>query len=122
MPKETCPPRPRFASTSCHSMNCWLILAIVLTLAMIAVAPQALSVVLNKLLLLSLAAWLGYWLHVSAFRYVRPGDLLALIDHANPHGAPLTEWDRMIARLAMTSIMSRAIVMGAAMLAIAIGI
>jgi hypothetical protein len=103
-------------------MNCWLIVAIILTLVMVAVAPQQLSVLCNKLLLMSLAAWCGYWLHRSAFSYVRPASLLDLIDHLNPDAKPLSEWDLMIARLAMVSLLSRAIVMGAAMLSIAIGI
>jgi Putative 2/3 transmembrane domain holin len=101
-------------------MNCWLIVAILLTLVMAAIAPQALSVICNKILLMSLAAWAGYWLHRSAF--VRPAALLDLIDYANSKGAPLAEWDLMIARLAMVSLGCRAIVMGAAMLSIAIAI
>jgi hypothetical protein len=101
-------------------MNCWLIVAILLTLVMAAIAPQALSVICNKLLLMSLAAWCGYWLHRSAF--VRPAALLELIDYANPKAAPLTEWDATIAKLAMVSLACRALVMGAAMLSIAIGI
>lgn len=101
-------------------MNCWLILAIVLTLVMILIAPAALSVLVNKLLLMSLAAWCGYWLHRSAF--VRPADLLNLIDYLNPSGPPPTEWEISIAKLATSSMICRAIIMSAAMVAIALGI
>jgi hypothetical protein len=122
LPKKTCPKaKRRSASSSCTAMNCWLILAIILTLAMVAVAPQQLSNVLNKLLLMSLAGWCGYWLHVSSYKYARPGVLLDLIDHANPDAAQPSEGDLMIAKLAMTSMQCRAVIMSAAMIAIALG-
>jgi Putative 2/3 transmembrane domain holin len=123
LPKKKCPPTRRFASissSSCSAMNCWLIVAIILTLVIATIAPQALSAVLNKLLLMSLAAWCGYWLHRSAF--IRPAALLDLIDFLNPKGAPFTEWDTTMVKIALASMYCRAAIMSAAMVAIALGI
>jgi hypothetical protein len=101
-------------------MNCWLFLSILLVLVLIAIAPQQLSVLLNKILLMSVAAYAGYWLHRSAF--IRPAALLDLIDYLNPKGAPFTEWDTAMVKLAITSTICRAAIMAAAMVAIALGI
>jgi Putative 2/3 transmembrane domain holin len=122
LPKKKCPPRQRLASSSCNQMNCWLILSILLALVLVVVAPQQFSVLLNKILMLSVAAWAGYYLSRSMAPYARPGPLLDLIDHANPNGKPLSDWDLMIARLAMVSMLSRALIISAAIIGIALGI
>jgi hypothetical protein len=106
----------------CTRMSCWLAVSAILLGAVAVLAPQQLSVILNKVLLASLAAWVGYWLSVSAFPYARPGHLLYLIDHLNPNAPPPTDWELMMGRLAAISILSRAIIMGAAMLAVSMGI
>jgi Putative 2/3 transmembrane domain holin len=106
----------------CTRMSCLLVVSGLLLLAISALAPQQLPVLLNKLLLVTLSAWLGYWLHVSAFPYARPGHMLFLIDHLNPKAAPPTEWDLMMGRLAANAMISRSVIMAAAMVALALGI
>jgi Putative 2/3 transmembrane domain holin len=103
-------------------MSCWLLVSAFLMGAIAVVAPQQINVILNKLLLATLAAWLGYWLSVSAFPSARPGHLLYLIDHLNANARPPNEWELLLGRLAATSILSRAILMGTCMLAVSLGI
>jgi hypothetical protein len=103
-------------------MSCWLAVSALLLGAVALLAPQQMPVLANKLLLVTLAAWLGYWLSVSAFPSARPGHLLYLIDHLNADAKPPNEWELLLGRLAATSILSRAILMGACMLAVSLGI
>jgi Putative 2/3 transmembrane domain holin len=123
LPKKKCPPnRQLLTSSSCRQMNCFLILAIVLVLVMAAIAPQQLSVLLNRILNLSVAAWAGYMLSRSMAPYARPGPLLDLIDATNRNGPPLTDWDLMIAKLAMSSMLARALVISSCIIGISLGI
>jgi hypothetical protein len=106
----------------CTRMSCWLVVSGLLLVAVAALAPQQMPVLTNKLLLATLASYLGYLISVTTFPYARPGHLLYLINHMDPQAPPPTEWELMLGRLAATSMLSRAIIMGSAMLAVSLGI
>lgn len=53
-------------------MTNWLFIALGFSLAALLMAPQQLPVTLYKLNLISLAAWLGYWIDRGLFPYARP--------------------------------------------------
>jgi putative holin len=103
-------------------MGLWLLISLALLIAVVIIAPNQLGVLTYKLLLTSAAAYVGFWLHRSAYPYARPGDLLDLIDHLNPDAAPPNEWELLLGRLATASMFCRAILMGSAMLAISMGL
>ena len=104
--------------------------AILLTAASLAavalVAPQQIPVVLYKLALILLAGTAGYWLDRWAFPYSRPGGYL-LLDWRRSEGAfvpgdvdyQVEEGHRLIFAAVL---IRRAIVMGAAMLAVGMGL
>ena len=54
----------------------WLTLTAILAVAVFFVAPQQLEVAMWKMLLLSGAAYLGYWVDRNVFPYARPHALL----------------------------------------------
>nr|VFK21763.1 MAG: Putative 2/3 transmembrane domain holin [Candidatus Kentron sp. LFY] len=92
-------------------MIVWLIISLLLFGFILFLAPQQLPVVLYKLALITSAAWVAYWLDRSLFPYARPN---SFIDH---NGLPRTEYLMVFAALQIR----RAIIIGAAMLAIAMG-
>jgi Putative 2/3 transmembrane domain holin len=106
----------------CQRMSCWLLVSGLLLAAVAYAAPHTVPILGNKLLLTTLAAYVGYLISVSTFPYARPGHLLYLIDHLNPEAAPPNEWELLMGRLAGISMLSRAIIMGAAMLAVSLGL
>lgn len=103
-------------------MTCWLGVSLILLLAVAIIAPQQINVIINKVALVTLAAYLGYLLHRSVCPYARPRELLEHLDHMNCEGDPPNEWHLLLGRLATTAILARAIIMAAAMLAVALGI
>ena len=54
----------------------FLLIALALLAAIAVVSPRQLPVVLYKAALITLAAWLGYWLDRSLFPYARPDSYL----------------------------------------------
>lgn len=84
-------------------MGEWLLISILLLVAIYFTAPQQLGVSLYKLSLITTAAWVGYWIDRSLFPYARP-DALTLAD---------------IERAA--SMLRRALIVSAAMLAASLG-
>jgi hypothetical protein len=103
-------------------MSCWLLVSGILLAAVAYTAPHTVPVLTNKLLLTTLAAYVGYLISVSTFPYARPGHLLYLINHLDPKAPPPTEWELLMGRLAGTSMLSRAVIMGAAILGISLGL
>jgi hypothetical protein len=103
-------------------MSCWLAISLILVALVAAIAPQQLPVLANKCLLVSIAAYVGYWIHVSACPNARPGYLLYLLDHTNTAGPPPNEWELLLGRLAVAAMIARAIIMSAAMLTVGLGL
>lgn len=98
----------------------WLIATLVLLLAILAFAPQQLPVSLYKLSLVSMAGVAGYWLDRELFPYARPDSYLSTT--FSP-GVPFT--GRTVAPghevLYAAAMIRRAIIVGAAMLAVGLG-
>lgn len=84
----------------------WALLTAVLFSGLAVLAPQQVSVVMSKVLLLTLAAWLAYWLDRSAFPYARPHEYF-------------TDGHYMIGAMLM---LRRALVMLGAMIVIGLGL
>jgi fatty acid desaturase len=88
------------------------IYALVLLLTVAWIAPQQVPVIVYKLNLILLASVTGYWLDRWAFPYARPDRFLTAdgevkVNHKRVFGA---------------SLVRRAIIMGAAMLAVGMGL
>jgi Putative 2/3 transmembrane domain holin len=103
-------------------MSCWLLVSGLLFSAVAYAAPHTVPVLANKLLLVTLASYLGYLISVSTFPYARPGHLLYLIDHLNAEAAPPNEWELLMGRLAVAAMIARALIMGAAIIGISLGL
>lgn len=54
----------------------WLYVSLLLVAGILLVAPYQLPVTLYKLSLITVGAWLGYWLDRALFPYARPGCLI----------------------------------------------
>lgn len=87
-------------------MTDWLLITLVLIGLIAWLAPQQLPVSLYKLSLITMAAVVGYWIDRSLFPYARPD---------NPS---LDPYDLLIA----AAMLRRAIIVGAAMLAVSLGV
>lgn len=81
----------------------WLIVSLLLVGLIWLTAPQQLPVSLYKLSLITMAAWMAYWIDRSAFPYARPDRAATGIERA---GAQIR----------------RAIIVGSAMLAVSLGV
>lgn len=84
----------------------WLLVTLVLIALIAVLSPQQLPVSLYKLSLLTMAAVAGYWIDRSLFPYARPDDISL---------APS-------AILQASAMLRRAIIVGAAMLAVSLGV
>lgn len=80
----------------------WLALALIITVLVGVIAPHQLGVLAWSLSKLAFGAYLGYWIDRSIFHYARPGDL--------------SEFERHVASL------RRAVIIGAAILALGLGV
>ena len=85
-------------------MTEWLLISLLLVLAIAALAPHQLGVSLYKLSLITMAAWVAYWIDRSLFPYARPDDLALT--------SPIERGAAML---------RRAIIVGSAMLAVGLG-
>lgn len=86
-------------------MTEWLLITIILLVLIGIFAPQQLPVSLYKLSLITMAAVTGYWIDRSVFPYARPDDISLMPS----------------AILQATAQIRRAIIIGAAMLAVSLG-
>lgn len=90
----------------------WLLVTVAL-LALIAwVSPQQLPVALYKLALVTSAGWLAYWISVSLMPYARPDKFL------DTDGELIPVYEIPFA----AALLARAIVVGAAMIAVSVGL
>lgn len=94
----------------------WTLITLVLLVAVWLLAPQQLPVSLYKLSLVTLAAVIGYWLDRSLFPYARPDRFWSL---ALSHPSTLVTSDLMDSM--NWACLRRAIIVGAAMLAMGLG-
>ena len=103
----------------------WLLTAVLLLGTIGLVSPQQLSVVVYKLSLITLAAVLGYWLDRSLFPYARPDSYL---ERDWRHGTDEPEGDadyRIVpgyVRPFCTAMLRRAIIVGAVVIGVALGL
>lgn len=87
-------------------MSGWLLITLILLVLIWLLSPQQLIVSLYKLLLITMAAVVAYWIDRSLFPYARPDDL------------SLGTSDMLMA----SAMLRRAIIVGAAMLAVSLGV
>ncbi|MEO8118019.1 MAG: putative holin [Rhodoferax sp.] len=95
----------------------WLLITLILSACVWALAPQQLPVSLYKLSLVTLAAVVGYWLDRSLFPYARPDkfEKLARINTTS-HTVTSNLLDAM-----NWACLRRAVIVGCAMLAMGLG-
>lgn len=91
----------------------WIVVSILLTLAVALIAPQQVPVSLYKLNLIALAGVAGYWLDRALFPYARPDRFVDKVRRDRD--------DLCSAGLAMASMLRRAVVVAAAMVAVGLG-
>ncbi len=99
----------------------WLIATLLLLLAVLALAPQQLPVSLYKLSLITMAGVAGYWLDRELFPYGRPDSyLIQPFSPGSPYvpGMLVRQGYELVFAAAM---LRRAVIVGAAMLAIGLG-
>lgn len=115
----------------------WILVSIVLLLLVAWVAPQQVPVSIYKLSLVTMAGVVGYWLDRSMFPYARPDVFLSLadpfdLDFEDPSKdagcdpemsscAVLSVSDGPLLQLAAHSMLRRAVIVAAAMLAMGLG-
>lgn len=117
----------------------WALITICLMAGIWALAPQQLPVSLYKLSLVTLAAVVGYWLDRSLFPYARPDTFMGSDLLPEPPDEPAPHWcmdDEQVhlmhlhpwaqdtpaqSLLAAAAMLRRALIVGAAMLAMGLG-
>lgn len=92
-------------------MSPWLALTVALAVLVYAIAPAQLEVAIWKAMLLSGAAYLGYWIDRNVFPYARPHEVLEYARRA-PEAA-------LYAALAM---LRRAVIIAAVVIAAALAV
>lgn len=101
-------------------MGTWLFVSLGLFAIIALIAPYQLPVAIYKLALITSAAWVGYWIDRGLFWYARPG---MFIQWCTSPGTPALglsiSQPQAIAFAA--AMMRRAIIIGAAMFAVALG-
>ena len=106
-------------------MTGWLLLAVCLVVVIALVSPQQLPVATYKLSLISLATVAGYWLDRSLFPYARPDSYL---ERDWRHGTDEADFDvdyRIVPGhhwVFCAAMLRRAMVVGAVVLAVALGL
>lgn len=104
-------------------MTDWLLFALLLSLLIFALSPQQLPVSLYKLNLIAIAGVVGYWLDRSLFPYARPDAFLARDSEPecrDDSGALVFDLDGTVQNdlLAAVSMLRRALIVAAAMIAV----
>jgi hypothetical protein len=103
----------------------WLVIAAILLVAIALTAPIQLPVVLYKLSLISLAAVVGYWIDRSLFPYSRPDGYLYRnwrYGTDEPEGDvdyPIVSAYQLVFAIAL---IRRAMIVGAVMIGVALGL
>jgi hypothetical protein len=93
-------------------MTLWLLVSLALAVAILLLAPQQLPVTLYKLSLITVAAWLGYWIDRGLFPYARP-DAFIYSGSCQPRGAYGHAFEAAMLR--------RALVVAACIVGVALG-
>jgi hypothetical protein len=105
-----------------HRMGVWLWINLAMLAAVAIIAPHLLPVSLYKLSLITIAAWLAYWLDRALFPYARPDKFMQPVYSL---GAPnlLFEQPGELAKAIgyAAAMLRRALIIAAAMLACALG-
>lgn len=110
-------------------MTEWLVAAVLLSALALTFSPQQLPVSLYKLSLIAIAGVVGYWLDRSLFPYARPDafmprDLEDIENTVEVEDAPLQFKLELSLRndmLSAASMIRRAIIVAAAMIAVGLG-
>lgn len=107
----------------------WLLAAVVMTVVVGWLHPYQLGVLLWSLSKLALGAFLGYWIDRSIFYYARPGEYLEKVNWYSTQDAgekPILSEYQLKARgrsLEMIACMlRRAVIIGATILALGLGV
>lgn len=107
-------------------MTDWLLFAVVLSLLILALSPQQLPVSLYKISLIAIAGVIGYWLDRSLFPYARPDKFQEQeIHHDEISDESVLRFDLEVIlpndMLFAVSMLRRAIIVSAAMIAVGLG-
>lgn len=107
-------------------MTDWLMLALVLSLFIFALSPQQLPVSLYKMNLIAIAGVVGYWLDRSLFPYARPDTFQAHdVEHDDIDDGGVLQFNLEVFLpndlLFAVSMLRRALIVSAAMIAVGLG-
>lgn len=107
-------------------MTVWLLIALALSLAVFALHPQQLGVSLQKLNLVAMAGVIGYWLDRGLFPYARPDSFMEReleAETAADDGPLAFELESFLQNdvLLAVSMLRRAVIVAAAMIAVGLG-
>lgn len=94
----------------------WALIAVVLAVLILALAPQQLPVTLYKLSLISAAAVVGYWIDRSLYPYGRPH-----VFDVDPHSPYTPTAASPCSLLFAAAMLRRAVIVAAAMIAVGLG-
>lgn len=100
----------------------WLLITAILLVAIYIVKPELLPVDLHKISLITIGGFLGYWIDRSAFPYARPGAFMATPFSAGGPYVPekaVCPTQQVVFAAAM---LRRAIIIGAAILGVSLGL
>ncbi len=112
--------RSSFAEALAGRMSLWLWVTCALVAVVAIVAPLQLMVMLSKLVLVTLAAWLGYWIDRAMFPYARPHEFL---DDSKEERAEAAQGVLEVRSIAFEwRMMRRAVVVVGVMLAVSLGL
>lgn len=112
--------RSFFAEALAGRMSLWLWVTLALVAVVAIVAPLQIMVMLSKLVLVTLAAWLGYWIDRAMFPYARPHEFL---DDSKEEKAEATQGVLEVKGVAFEwCMMRRAVVVVGVMLAVSLGL
>jgi Cu/Ag efflux pump CusA len=98
-------------------MSVWLVVTIVLCVIVAFIARHQLGVTVYKLSLISLGAYIGYWIDRGLSPYARPHDL---INKAAEAWQDVGRWE-ILADLAARAMLRRAIIVAACVVAAGLG-
>lgn len=108
----------------------WILITLLLTAAVYALAPQQVPISVYKLSLVSLAGCIGYWLDRSLFPYARPDSFQTLTDAVLTDPDDIAQVGGADVQIAVSgaqdllfaaAMLRRAVIVGCAMLALGLG-
>lgn len=112
--------RSFFAEALAGRMSLWLWVTVALVGVAAVLAPLQLMVMLSKLVLVTLAAWLGYWIDRAMFPYARPHEFL---DDSKEEKSEAAQGVLEVKGIAFEwCMMRRAVIVVGVMLAVSLGL